>query len=144
MLAAPIELLLDLCLFRQNDVFENILLELLKSRAVHNIADVLLMLHSVGIDVFFDIGVGVFDELQGALLITPFDEILRQAGISLAGTAQQHDAEIVLGAACPGPGGAIDHAYAAADAFGRITRHLAVDQRQGVDGAAAAEIHALQ
>ena len=50
MLAAPVYLLGNLGLFTEGDIPEDILLKLLKAGAVHNVADVLLILDRLGVD----------------------------------------------------------------------------------------------
>ena len=58
-LAAPVNFLGDLGLFTEGDIPEDILLKLLKAGAVHNVADVLLVLNRLRVDVLLDIGVGI-------------------------------------------------------------------------------------
>ena len=58
-LAAPVNFLGDLGLFTEGDIPEDILLKLFKAGAVHNVADVLLVLNRLRVDVLFDIGVGI-------------------------------------------------------------------------------------
>ena len=128
MIAAPVKPLRDFSLLRQFNALHDVLEELLESRAVHNVADMLLVLYRVRIYVFLDISVGILDDLQDTLLIAPLDEVLREARISLAGTAEQDQTEIVLLAACPCSCRAVSYADAAADALGGIAHDFAVDE----------------
>ena len=90
MLSAPVDALGDFRLLVQCDILEDVLLEYLKTRPVHDVADVLLVFHRIRVNVLLDVGVGVRGDLQNALLITPLDEILRQTRVLLSGPSQDH------------------------------------------------------
>ena len=69
-LAAPVYLLGDFRLLAECHILEDVLLELLKAGAIHNVADVLLVLNRIRIDVLLDVRVGICRDAENALLVT--------------------------------------------------------------------------
>ena len=95
------------------------------------------------VDVFLGEGVAVLDDLEDALLVGPFEEVLCEAGVLFAGAAQEDEAEVVFLAPGPGAGRAIGDADAAADAEVGVALNLAVHDLEGADRPLLAVFDAL-
>ena len=143
MLAAPVDAARDFRLFVQVHVLQDPFAELIKTCPVHDVTDVLFALKGVGINILLHISVGVLDHLEDALLVRPFDEVLCQTRILLAGASHDDNAEIVLLAPCPGAGRAVGDAYTASDALGGIPHHFAVDKGESSHGTDVTVLDAL-
>ena len=142
-LAAPVNTFGDLRFLRQFNAFHNPFIEFIKSGAVDNVADVLLALDRLGVNIFLDVGVAVLDHLHDALLVAPLDKVFGKTRVLLAGTSQQHNAEVMFFAARPCAGRAVRDADTTADAQVGVPLNLAVDHRERADGTFIAVFDAL-
>ena len=124
----PVHCRCHFSLLWQGYIFQNEFFEFFKSGAVHDIANMFLMLNRIRINIFFNIGICVFHHFQNAFFIAPFDEILSQAGIPFPCTAKQDDPEIMFLRTGPCTGRTISDTDTAAYAFLWIADHFALDK----------------
>lgn len=94
--AFPIHRCGDLCDFRQFHAVKRPFFKLLKSGAVHNIANVFLAARCGAVDIVFHVFVGIQDDLNYTVLIRPFDEVFAQTRVSLSGSSKKCEAVIFL------------------------------------------------
>ena len=113
----PVHGLADPGLVGQGNTLQCPAFERFEAGAVYVVADVFLAAGGVGVDVCLHIVVGVQNDPDDAVLVGPLDEILAQAGILLAGSAQKGQTVVFLRTSRPGSVGTIDDALTAADAF---------------------------
>ena len=142
-LAAPVDAGGDFGFVGEFDAFHDVFEEGLEACAVDDVTDVFFAFNGFFVDVFFGKGVAVLDDLEDTLFVSPFDEVLGEAGVLFAGAAQQDKAEVVFFASGPCTGGAIGDADAAADAEVGVALDFAVDDFESADGALVAVFYAL-
>ena len=100
--AFPVDGIVDFGNGWQVDIFERPALVFFKAGAVDDVADVLFAFWGVGIDVGFDVVVGIGDDFDDAVGVCPLDEILAEARVFLAAAAEEGEPKIFVFAACPG------------------------------------------
>ena len=142
-LGVPVHTRGALALLGKLDILERPLAELVETNTVDDVANMLLALGRVGVDVLLDEGIGVLYDLHDGVLVHPAQPVLRQSRVLLARSARDLDAEVVLGAARPGTRGAVDHAHATANATVLVAHDLALLQPERAHRAALTPVHAL-